>query len=288
VVYGLVGLKTHCKLLLIVRRELSGIRRYVHIATGNYNPVTARVYTDLGFFTCDDEIASDTSELFNVLTGYAHQTEYRKLLVAPTTMREQLANRIEREIEQNRQHGNGYLAFKMNALVDKRMIQHLYQASQAGVRIDLQVRGICALRPGVPGLSENIRVSSVVGRFLEHARIFYFRNGGEEEVLLGSADLMPRNLNRRVEVLFPVSRPLLNLIRDSILFVHLQDNVQARQLQADNTYVRVQPGPDEEPLDSQAWMLENFAARTEEGIGVALPYDPDQSVSLQPGADSRD
>jgi len=288
VVYGLVGLKTHSKLLLIVRRESSGIRRYVHMATGNYNPVTARVYTDIGFFTCDEEIASDVSELFNVLTGYAHQTEYRKLLVAPTTMREQLASRIEREVEQHRQHGNGYLAFKMNALVDKRAIQSLYSASQAGVRIDLQVRGICALRPGIPGLSDNIRVTSIVGRFLEHARIFYFRNGGEEEILLGSADLMPRNLNRRVEVLFPVSRPLLDLIRDSVLFVHLQDNVQARQLQADNTYVRLQPGPGEDPLESQAWMLQNFAARTEDGIGVALPYDPDPSAATEPGNGFRD
>ena len=288
VVYGLVGLKTHSKLSLIVRRESSGIRRYVHMATGNYNPVTARVYTDIGFFTCDEEIASDVSELFNVLTGYAHQTEYRKLLVAPTTMREQLASRIEREVEQHRQHGNGYLAFKMNALVDKRAIQSLYSASQAGVRIDLQVRGICALRPGIPGLSDNIRVTSIVGRFLEHARIFYFRNGGEEEILLGSADLMPRNLNRRVEVLFPVSRPLLDLIRDSVLFVHLQDNVQARQLQADNTYVRLQPGPGEDPLESQAWMLQNFAARTEDGIGVALPYDPDPSAATEPGNGFRD
>lgn len=279
VVYGLVGLKTHCKLLLIVRREATGIRRYVHVATGNYNPVTARVYTDLGFFTCDENIAADVSELFNTLTGYAHQTEYRKLLVAPTTMRDQLASRIEREVERHKQHGDGYLAFKMNALVDKRMIQALYAASQAGVRIDLQVRGICALRPEIPGLSENIRVTSIVGRFLEHARIFYFRNGGEEEMLLGSADLMPRNLNRRVEVLFPVNRPVLDLIRDSVLFVHLQDNVQSRQLLADNSYVRLQPGPDEEPLDSQSWMLKNFAARTEDGIGVDMPYDPDPSSS---------
>jgi polyphosphate kinase len=279
VVYGLVGLKTHCKLLLVVRREATGIRRYVHVATGNYNPVTARVYTDMGFFTCDEDIAADVSELFNTLTGYAHQTEYRKLLVAPTTMRDQVASRIEREVERHKQHGDGYLAFKMNALVDKRIIQALYSASQAGVRIDLQIRGICSLRPEVPGLSENIRVTSIVGRFLEHARIFYFRNGGEEEMLLGSADLMPRNLNRRVEVLFPVSRPVLDLIRDSVLFVHLQDNVQARQLLADNSYVRLQPGPAEEPLDSQSWMLKNFAARTEDGIGVAMPYDPDPSSS---------
>lgn len=288
VVYGLVGLKTHCKLLLIVRRESGGIRRYVHTATGNYNPVTARIYTDFGFFTCDEEIASDVSELFNVLTGYAHQTEYRKLLVAPDSMREGIKARIEREVERHRAHGDGYLAFKMNALVDKPMIKALYLASQAGVKIDLQIRGICSLRPGVPGLSENIRVTSIVGRFLEHARIFYFRNGGEEEILLGSADLMPRNLNRRVETLFPVSRPLLDLIRDSVLFVHLQDNVQARQLQPDNTYVRLQPGPGEDPLDSQAWMLENFAARTEDGISVSLPYDPDPSSSTESDEGFRD
>ena len=288
VVYGLVGLKTHCKLLLIVRRESGGIRRYVHTATGNYNPVTARIYTDFGFFTCDEEIASDVSELFNVLTGYAHQTEFRKLLVAPDSMREGITARIDREVERHRTHGDGYLAFKMNALVDKPVIKALYLASQAGVKIDLQIRGICSLRPGVPGLSETIRVTSIVGRFLEHARIFYFRNGGEEEILMGSADLMPRNLNRRVETLFPVRRPLLDLIRDSVLFVHLQDNVQARQLQPDNTYLRLQPGPDEDPLDSQAWMLENFAGRTEDGISASLPYDPDWSASPEPGDNSRD
>jgi polyphosphate kinase len=243
----------------------------VHVATGNYNPVTARIYTDFGLFTCDDDIASDVSELFNVLTGYAHQTEYRKLLVAPTSMREEVAARIEREIDRHRLHGDGYLAFKMNALVDKRMIQALYRASQAGVKIQLQIRGICSLRPGVQGLSENIRVTSIVGRFLEHARIFYFRNGGDEEMLLGSADLMPRNLNRRVEVLFPVGERVLELIRDAVLFVHLNDNVQSRLLQPDGTYIRLRPGPDEEPLDSQAWMLEHFAKRSEDGIAVDLP-----------------
>jgi polyphosphate kinase len=285
VVYGLVGLKTHCKLLLIVRRESRGIRRYVHTATGNYNPVTARIYTDFGFFTCDEEIASDVSELFNVLTGYAHQTEYRKLLVAPSTMRDGIADRIERETERHRHHGDGYLAFKMNALVDKRVIQALYRASQAGVKIDLQVRGVCSLRPGIPGLSENIWVTSIVGRFLEHVRIFYFHNGGKEEMLLGSADLMPRNLNRRVEVLFPVRDRALELIRDSVLFVHLRDSVQARLLEPDGTYIRIQPGPDEEPLDSQAWMLEHFATRTEDGIAAHLPYEP---IGFGPQEESAD
>jgi polyphosphate kinase len=273
VVYGLVGLKTHCKLLLIVRRESDGIRRYVHSATGNYNPVTARIYTDFGFFTCDDDMATDVSELFNVLTGYAHQDDYRKLLVAPGGMRKEFSARIDREIERHREHGDGYLAFKMNALVDKRIIQDLYRASQAGVKIDLQIRGICSLRPGVPGLSENIRVTSIVGRFLEHTRIFYFRNGGEEEMLLGSADLMPRNLNRRVELLFPVEGRVLELIRDSVLFVHLNDNVQSRQLQPDNTYVRLQPEDGDGALDSQQWMIDNFATRTEDGIRSPLPYD---------------
>ena len=283
VVYGLVGLKTHCKVLLVVRRESTGIRRYVHMATGNYNPVTARIYSDFGFFTCDPEIATDASELFNVLTGYAHQTQYRKLLVAPSTMRDEMAARIEREAERHRVHGDGYLAFKMNALVDKRMIQSLYRASQAGVKIDLQVRGICALRPGVPGLSENIRVTSIVGRFLEHARIFYFRNGGDEEMLLGSADLMPRNLNRRVETMFPVSKRVLELIRDAVLFVHLNDTVQSRVLGPDGTYTRLQPGPAEEPLDSQAWMLEHFATRTEDGITAELPYE---AAQVEPPAGS--
>ncbi len=273
VVYGLVGLKTHCKLLLIVRRESDGLRRYVHMATGNYNPVTARMYTDIGFFTCDGDIASDVSELFNVLTGYAHQSEYRKLLVAPTSMQEEITNRIEREIERHQAHGDGYLAFKMNALVDKKIMKALYRASQAGVKIDMQIRGICSLRPGVPGLSENIRVTSIVGRFLEHSRIFYFRNGGDEEMLLGSADLMPRNLNRRVEVLFPVSKRILTLIRDAVLFVHLNDSLQSRLLLEDGTYVRLQPGKDEEGLDSQAWMLDHYAARTEDGIAAPLPYD---------------
>lgn len=269
VVYGLVGLKTHCKLLLVVRRESTGMRRYVHLATGNYNPVTARIYSDMGMFTTDEDIADDVSELFNVLTGYARQSEYRKLLVAPTTMRQGLLDRVEREITRHREHGDGYLGFKMNALVDKGMIKALYRASQAGVKIDLQVRGMCSLRPGIPGLSDNIRVTSIVGRFLEHARIFYFRNGGEEELLLGSADLMPRNLNGRVEVLFPVKGRLLELIRDAILFVHLHDDVHSRLLHPDGGYTRLQP--DTEPLDSQEWMLHNFAARSEEGIVGTLP-----------------
>lgn len=258
VIYGLVGLKTHAKVCMVVRREPEGIVRYVHLGTGNYNATTARVYTDLGYFTVDPDIGADVSDFFNALTGYSKKREYRKLLVAPGTMRQQILARVSREIEAHRRHGNGYLAFKMNQLVDPACIKALYRASQAGVRVDLQVRGTCCIRPGVPGLSENITVTSIVGRFLEHPRIYYFHNGGDEEILLGSADLMPRNLDRRVEILFPVEDAcLLRAIRDKILHVHLRDNVQAWNLLSDGTYERRQPAPGEERLNSQLWMIEH-------------------------------
>ncbi|GBE20749.1 MAG TPA: polyphosphate kinase 1 [Actinobacteria bacterium] len=257
VVYGLVGLKTHAKMTMVVRRESTGLRRYVHLGTGNYNLVTARVYSDFGLFTIDEDIAEDVSELFNVLTGYAHQTKYRKLLVAPTAMRTELLERIEREAERHRTYGDGYLAFKMNALVDKQIIQALYRASQAGVKIDLQVRGICALRPGIPGVSSTISVTSIVGRFLEHTRIYYFHNGGQEELFLGSADLMPRNLDRRVELLFPLEGADLILVRDAALAVHLKDTAQARILQTDGSYRRAEG----DGFDSQQWMLDNWGFR---------------------------
>ena len=257
VVYGVLGLKTHAKMCLVVRREEQGMRCYVHMSTGNYNTLTGRIYTDLSYFTCDPVIGSDISDLFNALTGYSRQKTYRKLLVAPDSMRRHILRRIEREIERHRQHGDGYLAFKMNALVDKPCIQALYRASQAGVTIDLQVRGICCLRPGIPGVSETITVTSIVGRFLEHARIYYFRNGGEEEVFLGSADLMPRNLDRRVELLFPVEVPhWRQAIVHDILRVHLHDNVQARRLLPDGSYERLQPQPGESALNSQEWFME--------------------------------
>ncbi len=257
--YGLVGLKTHAKMCMVVRRERDGrIVRYVHLGTGNYNATTARMYTDLGFFTCDPEIGADAADVFNALTGYSQKDSYRKLLVAPGRMREQILERIEREIEQHKQHGDGYLGFKMNALVDQPCIEALYRASQAGVKIDLQVRRICCLRPGVPGVSDNITVTSVVGRFLEHPRLFYFRNGGDDELILGSADLMPRNLDRRVEVLFPVEDPLLKkTIYEQILRVHLRDNVQARQLLPDGSYKRLTPDDGDPELDSQDWMIEH-------------------------------
>lgn len=257
VVYGALGLKVHSKLCMVVRRDYDGIRRYVHLSTGNYNPATARVYTDLGFFTSDAKIADDVSDLFNALTGYSDKQAYRKLLVAPGSMRKEILRRIEREIECHRQHGGGLLIFKMNALVDKQTIQALYRASQAGVQIELLVRGICCLRPQVPGVSDNIRVRSVVGRFLEHARVFYFENGGKGEIWLGSADLMPRNLDHRVETLFPVEDAgLRQALRDDVLELSARDTAKSRELQEDGSYVRTQAEEGTEaPFDSQQFLL---------------------------------
>jgi polyphosphate kinase len=257
VVYGLLGLKTHSKITLVVRREAGGLRRYLHLATGNYNAVTAGIYTDMGLFTCDPEMADDATELFNTLTGYSTQRNYRSLLVAPGTMRERVAALIEREIEHARAGRGGRMIFKMNSLVDDRLIRSLYRASQAGAQIDLIVRGICCLRPGVPGVSENIRVISILGRFLEHSRIYYFENAGDPEAYLGSADLMPRNLDRRVEILFPVKDPgIRDYLRDAVLAVELcPANVRARVMQPDGTYVRRQPAFGEKTIDSQAWLL---------------------------------
>ncbi|MCH9646675.1 MAG: polyphosphate kinase 1 [Deltaproteobacteria bacterium] len=256
VVYGLLGLKVHAKMCLIVRREKGGIRCYTHLGTGNYNPVTARLYSDLGLLTSDPTIAEDVSDLFNSLTGYSKKNDYCRLLVAPGRMRKEIIRRIDREIECHTTSGDGHIAIKINSITDRQCIKALYRASRAGVRVDLQPRGICCLRPGVEGVSENIRVTSIVGRFLEHPRILYFRNGGKEELFLGSADLMPRNLDGRVEVLFPIlDRALLKQIRNDVLFFHLKDNVKARRLQRDGTYRRVQPRKDEPVIDSQALRL---------------------------------
>jgi len=258
VVYGVVGLKVHAKLCMVVRREKDGIRRYMHLGTGNYNATTSRIYTDFGMFTCDPDIGHDVANLFNFLTGYARFDQYRKLAVAPVTLRTVILERIEREIARHRRHGDGYLAFKMNALVDPECIRALYRASQAGVKIDLQVRGICCLRPGVPGVSETITVSSIVGRFLEHARIYYFRNGGDDEVFLGSADLMPRNLDRRVEELYPVEDPAIKkALVSTVLTVQLKDNQKLRLLKGDGTYERRVPVPGETPINAQSWFVEH-------------------------------
>ncbi len=261
VAYGLLGLKTHCKATLVVRREPTGLRRYVHLATGNYNAGTARVYEDIGLFSARDDLGSDVSELFNVLTGYAQQDRYRKLWVAPTRLREQILAAIAREVNAHRRIGNGRLIFKVNALVDRTIIRALYAASRAGVRIDLIVRGPCCLRPGVLGWSETIRVISVVGRFLEHSRIYYFGNGGAGEVYLGSADLMERNLDRRVEVVFPVEDPVLaRHLRDVILPAYLRDTVNTRELLPDGSYRRIEPKAGEPPFDVQAWLLGLYKA----------------------------
>jgi polyphosphate kinase len=259
VIYGVMGLKTHAKMCMVVRREANGLKRYIHLGTGNYNHITSRIYTDLSYFTCDETIGSDVADLFNALTGFARKESYRKLLVAPGSLRSELLSRIGREIERHQEHGDGYLAFKMNALVDKECILALYKASQAGVKIDLQVRGICCLKPGVPGLSDTINVTSIVGRYLEHARIYYFRNGGRDEVLMGSADMMPRNLDRRVEVVFPIeSARLRRRVLSEILDVHLRDTQQARRLLPDGRYEAIPVPEGEGRFSSQDWLMEHW------------------------------
>lgn len=241
VVYGLVGLKTHTKLMLAVRQEGDRLRRYVHIGTGNYNPKTARVYTDLGLLTCREDLGADVTELFNALTGYSRQQHYRKLLVAPTNLRDRLLDLIHRECEVARAGRHARIVAKMNALVDPLLIAALYEASQAGVQIDLIVRGICCLRPGLAGVSDRIRVISIVGRFLEHSRIFYFHNDGAEDVYIGSADWMPRNLDRRVEAVTPIDDRAIAKDLQEILGILLADNRQAWELQPDGSYRQRHP-----------------------------------------------
>ncbi len=252
VVYGLVGLKTHCKVTMVVRQEGEGIRRYLHLATGNYNANTSRIYEDMGIFTCDEDMGADATDLFNYLTGYSTKQEYRKILVAPVSLRKKLEKLILREIEHAQQGRKARLIFKANSLVDPHMIQLLYQASQAGVQVDLLVRGMCCLRPGIKGVSENIRVISIVGRYLEHSRLFYFHNDGRENIYLGSADLMTRNLNHRVEVVFPVeSKDHIKYLRHHVLDTYLKDNTRARILQSDGTYTRLIPEAGKDMIDVQ-------------------------------------
>lgn len=261
VVYGLIGLKIHSKVLMIVRRVGDSIKRYVHLGTGNYNPVTAHLYTDLGLLTCDDTIGADTTDLFNYLTGYSAKTDYAKLLIAPINLRERMEALIVREIENHKSGKQGHIIFKMNSLVDERIIALLYQASQAGVKVDLLVRGICCLRPGIKGVSENIKVRSILGRFLEHSRVYYFANGDNEEIYVGSADLMPRNLDRRVEVVFPIEDPgLSNYIKEHLLEIYMNDNLRSRIMDADGHYTRLHPENEEEGLDCQKYFIENDAA----------------------------
>jgi polyphosphate kinase len=271
VVYGLVGLKTHTKLVLVVRRESGKIRRYVHVGTGNYNPKTATLYTDLGLFSCQDNLGADVTDLFNYLTGYSRQQLYRQLLVAPVNLRQRIIELIQREIEHHQQAGNGRIVAKMNALVDADIIAKLYEASQAGVKIDLIIRGICCLRPGLAEVSGHIRVISIVGRFLEHSRIFYFHNNGADEVYLGSADWMPRNLDRRVEAVVAVADP--DLVKDlqELLGILLADNRQTWELQPDGHYTQRHPQTADTEQSAQKilmTMAQTESAAAEETSGL--------------------
>jgi polyphosphate kinase len=257
VVFGFIGLKTHCKVALVVRREEDGIRRYVHMATGNYNPLTARIYTDLGFFTCNNDFCDDASALFNYLTGYSELPQWRKIVVAPSRMQAFMIERIQQEAANAKAGRLGRVIAKINGVLEPAMVQALYQASQAGVKIDLICRGICALRPGMPGISDNVRVISIVDRFLEHSRIFYFHNNGDTQVYIGSADWMDRNLSRRVEIVFPIEHTeLKHRLVHEILAISLADNMKARELLADGSYRRVQAGPDQPAVRSQERFLD--------------------------------
>lgn len=256
VVYGLVGLKTHTKIILVVRQEGEELRRYVHIGTGNYNPKTAKLYTDLGIISCRDDLGADLTDLFNHLTGFTRQDSYRKLLVAPVNLRDRMIAMLRREADHHAQTGSGYVIAKMNALVDPLIIKTLYETSQAGVKIDLIVRGICCLKPGIKGISGNIRVISIVGRFLEHSRIFYFHNGGAEEFYIGSADWMLRNLDRRVEAVTPIEDSAVAQTLKEILNLMLSDNRHAWDLQADGTYKQRHSTKDEPDRDAQTLLME--------------------------------
>jgi len=259
VVYGLVGFKTHAKLSLVVREEGSLLRRYSHVGTGNYNPKTARMYEDLGVLSADDELGEDLNKLFNQLSGFAPQSSYNRLLVAPRTIRSGLLERIHREIENKKAGKHAFIRIKLNSLLDEEFVEALYLASMAGVDVDLVVRGICALRPGIPGVSENIRVRSVLGRFLEHSRIFHFANGGDDEIYIGSADLMDRNLNRRVESLVRISRDehKKNLIK--VFDLYLASTTSGWHLLSDGNWMRVAQNPDGSAMnDLQAIVINSY------------------------------
>jgi polyphosphate kinase len=258
VVYGFADLKTHTKLCLVVRQEADGVQTYVHTSTGNYNPQTAKVYTDIGLFTADSDIVADASEVFNYLTGYSNQKEFRSLLVAPIQLRTRLSELIAREAEHARTGGEGRMIIKVNSVTDDQMIRVLYKAAQAGVSIDMIVRGICSLRPGVPGVSDNIRVRSIVGRFLEHSRLYWFHNNGRDEMYVGSADLMERNLDRRVETLTPVRDPeILAHLRDVVLASYLRDTDRAMILERDGQYRR--PDAASGSFNAQEFLLKHYA-----------------------------
>jgi polyphosphate kinase len=276
VVFGFIGLKTHCKVASVIRADEDGvIRQYMHLATGNYNPQTARYYTDLGLFTANTDFAHDVTLLFNHLTGYAELPQYRKLVVAPGRMQNFMIERIEREASNQKAGRKSRIAVKVNGLLEPVIVKALYRASQAGVVIDIMCRGICALRPGVPGVSENIRVISVIDRFLEHSRIFYFENAGEPEVYIGSADWMDRNLSRRVEVVFPIEQPDLKArLIDEILGISLRDTAKCRELNSEGNYTRVQPPANQPPLRSQVRFLELAMEAEKKHLLATRPAEP--------------
>jgi polyphosphate kinase len=259
VVYGLVGLKTHTKVVLVVRREDEKIKRYVHIGTGNYNAKTSKIYTDVGLFSCCPDLGADLTDLFNYLTGYSQQRAYRKLLVSPVNCRESFERLVQQEIDHCKSGGAGRIVAKMNALVDPKTIANLYRASQAGVSIDLIVRGMCCLRPNVAGVSDNIRVMSLIGRFLEHSRIYYFHNGGDEKIFIGSADWMTRNLDRRVEVITPIDDPTISKDLQEILGILLSDNRQAWDLNSDGSYTKRYARNENHLQDTQQILMEMAA-----------------------------
>jgi polyphosphate kinase len=283
VVFGFVGLKTHCKVALVVRREEDGIRRYVHLATGNYNPQTARIYTDLGYFTCNPDFCEDVSALFNYLTGYCELPQWKKLVLAPSRLQAFMIEKIEQEAAHQKAGRSGRIIAKINGLLEPAVVQALYRASQAGVKIDLICRGICALRPGLAGISENIRTISIVDRFLEHSRIFYFGNGGDPQLYIGSADWMDRNLSRRVEVVFPIDPPDLRQRLVEILQTTLADNVKARELLPDGSYRRVQPEAGQPLIRSQEYFLEMAMVRASRRLAETPVPPTSQQPRVQRG-----
>jgi len=275
VFYGTAGIKTHAKALLVVRREGSELRRYVHLSTGNYNATTAKVYTDTGFFTCDPSIGEDASELFNALSGFSNKSEYRRLFVAPVRLRSSILERIEQQTVRALEGKEGRIFAKLNSIVDKKVIIALYRASQAGVQIELVVRGICCLRPGIPGVSENIRVRSLVGRFLEHERVFIFGPAGEEQMFLSSADWMPRNFDRRVEVIFPISNEVIRrqIVTECLTPIAL-DNSRVYEMESDGTYQRRRPLPDEPRIDAQLHTLDRVRRNRPRSVNYSRSVRP--------------